>query len=175
MDVLYYEHQYPSFMGRASIFLAGPTLRSDQRTPWRLDALNILKNINYTGIVCIPEFSGGNFIREKAARNLTSKTILNWETFGLYNSSVILFWMPFCEDLPGLTTRAEFGYWMGKEPSKLAVGMPGLLLGPPARGTGFIRYHCISQCVPLWSTLEETVAYAIGKASRDAPCVTSET
>ena len=41
-----------------AISLCGPTPRNNKVTSWRKEALNILQNINYDGIVYVPELKG---------------------------------------------------------------------------------------------------------------------
>ena len=43
-----------------AISLCGPTPRNNKVTSWRKEALNILQNTNYDGIVYVPELKDGN-------------------------------------------------------------------------------------------------------------------
>jgi hypothetical protein len=42
-----------------SIFLAGPTPRSGDVTPWRPEALDLLLELGFSGTVLVPERRGG--------------------------------------------------------------------------------------------------------------------
>src|SRR5687768_3007367 len=89
-----------------SIFLAGPTARGVRRTAWRANALELLEKRGFEGSVVIPEFREGLFedrvsdrfgSGESPVPNMrpTSHGILHWETTGIENATVVLFWMPF--------------------------------------------------------------------------------
>jgi hypothetical protein len=137
-----------------SIFLAGPTERIG-RTKWRLDAISILRQRGYKGYIIVPEFESGDFEKEKQNRGWgkdSYRHILKWETYGLNTAQKILFWMPFnSTDMPGYTTRAEFGTWIYKAPEKLIVGLDSNL------STGYIRYHCEENKIPIYTSLEDTI------------------
>src|SRR5262245_20857267 len=121
MQSLYYDDPLEPPIPR-SIFLAGPTARG-ARTAWRLEALAILEARGLAGTVILPEFRDGTFEARVPARfgapasptpgmRATSFNILVWETTGIENATVVLFWMPFAigagpDSLPGFTTRAE--------------------------------------------------------------------
>lgn len=44
-----------------SIFLAGPTVRGQGRTPWRAEAMAWLEARGFDGTVLVPEFRQGSF------------------------------------------------------------------------------------------------------------------
>ncbi len=99
-----------------SIFLAGPTTRSSEITAWRLEALEILKQLNYDGVVYIPEHinmrNGENYFR-----------LREWELLAMNSAKTIVFWVPRDkENLLGLTTNVEFGYWIRLK--KIIYGRP---------------------------------------------------
>jgi hypothetical protein len=156
-----------------SIFLAGPTARGVRRTEWRAKALELLEAKSFDGSVIIPEFREGLF-DELAPRRFgtgespvpsmrrTSHGILHWETTGIENASVVLFWMPFAiaaEDdpasLPGFTTRAEVSRELVRDPSRIVLGIPR-----GALSSSHIRYHAHRAGVTIAETLEDTVAAA---------------
>ncbi len=162
MNVLYYEDKI--ITDKTSIFLAGPTARAG-RTPWRLETLATLSAKGFEGNVFIPEFENGNFAEGKKAKGWNGDEILCWESFGLEMSSAILFWMPFSDELPGLTTRAEFGYWVAKRPQKIALGIATGITSRMA--TGFIFHHASRNSVKVRHSLEDVAVDAIDIAIRE--------
>ena len=102
--------------GEKSIFLAGPTPRSNKVVSWRKQAIKYLEELNYDGIVYIPEYSTwetrGNYEDQ-----------VMWERNALTSAKVILFWIPReIPDMIGLTTNVEFGYWLHS--NKVIYGRP---------------------------------------------------
>ncbi len=105
-------------VGEAAIFLAGPTIRGQEITAWRIQALAILKKLQYSGIVYIPEYlkramlDDEDFIKQA-----------EWEREALTAATMIVFWIPRDLDLlPGFTTNVEFGYWLHS--GKVIYGRP---------------------------------------------------
>lgn len=89
-------------MDRDSIFLAGPTPRSDTVASWRPSAISHLKQCHFTGDVLAPEPFVGSFDEQVA-----------WEYQGLENCRLICFWLPRdLISLPGFTTNIEFGRYV---------------------------------------------------------------
>lgn len=116
MQVIYSD-QEPSFV-KFSIFLAGPTPRSKDVLSWRPDAIKILENLNFKGIVFVPERKG---IIEKF--DYTDQ--VEWEQTCLNYCDEIIFWVPRnMDNMLGLTTNVEFGFWMAKNPGKVLYGRP---------------------------------------------------
>lgn len=103
-----------------TIFLAGPSVRSDQPhlTSWRFEAIEIFKRKKFNGNLIIPEFS------EKSECDKYINDLIFWEFSGLTNSQVIMFWIPRTKELIGLTTNFEFGYWVARDRSKIVYGRP---------------------------------------------------
>ena len=104
--------------GEKSIFLAGPTPRSKNVETWRNEAIEILKTLEFNGIVYVPE------------RNFDDRTFnyddqVEWEKEALHNSDIIVFWVPrSLPDMPAFTTNIEFGYWLAKDSDKVIYGRP---------------------------------------------------
>ena len=159
----------------SSIFLAGPT-SSGARTAWRNDALSLLDQRGFAGTAIVPEFRDGTFAdlapkrfgeppSPVAGMRATSFNILQWETTGIENATVALFWMPFAiahvddpASLPGFTTRAEVSRELARDPARIVLGMPASALSG-----SHIRYHAHHAGVPISATLEETIEAALAK------------
>jgi hypothetical protein len=118
MKIVYAMEEIPKELG-PSIFLAGPTPRSNNPVPsWRPEALHRIRFLNFEGTVFVPEVEDGVW------RELYDDQV-NWEKEALYRSTVILFWVPRdIETMPAFTTNVEFGYWVAKDPSKIIYGRP---------------------------------------------------
>ena len=102
--------------GKKSIFLAGPTPRKEEIVSWRKEAIKILKENNFDGIVYVPEYSS-----MKPRGDYEDQVM--WEREGLMNSSVIVFWIPRnLPDMPAFTTNVEFGYYI--HTGKILYGRP---------------------------------------------------
>lgn len=89
-----------------SIFLAGPTPRSNEVKSWRPAAVKVLSDWKFDGTIFIPEPHNGEYKHQYNDQ-------VNWELNGLTRADCILFWIPRSLDqLPGFTTNVEFGYWI---------------------------------------------------------------
>jgi hypothetical protein len=110
-----YSDQKPIF-DPPSIFLAGPTPRTDQVASWRIQALEILQEVGFSGAVLIPE-------RHDWDSSFDYIDQVDWEFACLEAATVIVFWIP--RDLvwlPGFTTNVEFGRYIGS--GKCVYGRP---------------------------------------------------
>lgn len=155
-----------------SIFLAGPTSASVPRTPWRAEALELLKG--FDGVVVLPEFEDIVFkdgVRtrychgECPVQHLAVEyfNVLDWETVGIEQSTAVLFWMPFGigdpddpDSLPGFTTRCEVARELTRDSKRIVLGMP-----PRVLSDNYIRFHAHRVGVHVHETLEDTVKAAI--------------
>lgn len=98
--------------GEKSIFLAGPTPRGEKDISWRKEAVKILEDLGFEGIVYVPEYSTW-----KPKEDYVDQAM--WERNALTEATVIVFWIPRdLETMPGYTTNVEFGYWL---PSKKVI------------------------------------------------------
>lgn len=107
----------PVLKGKKSIFLAGPTPRSLDVETWRKEAIRILDELGFDGIVYVPELEVDN-------RTFNYDNQVWWEREALYNASTIIFWIPRCSQLPAFTTNVEYGYWIAKNSNKCLYGRP---------------------------------------------------
>lgn len=102
--------------GKKSIFLAGPTPRGEGVTSWREEAIKILENNNFDGLVYVPEYSTW-----KPKEDYVDQAM--WERKSLEASTIIVFWIPrVLPELPAFTTNVEFGYWLHS--GKVLYGRP---------------------------------------------------
>lgn len=118
MQVIYSNE--PAFVGsnKSSLFLVGPTPRSKDVPSWRPDALLILRQLNFDGIVLVPEIATGE-------RFAGYDNQVEWEYSGLNHCDAIVAWVPRnMENMPALTTNVEFGYWLAKDPARVFYGRP---------------------------------------------------
>lgn len=172
MRVLYYNDKLNLDTHSPSIFLGGPTSRGIYRTAWRARALDLLEILDYSGIVIVPELKYperdniedifGTGKCPVSNMKVTTYNILKWETSGLDQSTVNLFWMPFSvgheadpTSLPGFTTRSEVIREMMRCPHKVVLGMP-----IRAISGGHIKYHAFEAGIQVHTALEETVEAA---------------
>lgn len=118
MKVVNTNHTINGYDLNNSLFLAGPSPRG-KRVSWRRSALEILKTMNYDGIVFVPEFS------EDYYGEFDFNVQVEWEHFCLENCGLIVFWVPRClETLPGFTTNVEFGRFVTCEKYNVIYGRP---------------------------------------------------
>lgn len=101
-----------------SIFLAGPTPRSLEVETWRKEAIKILEELGFEGVVYVPE-------REFDDRTFNYDNQVWWEREALHNANAIVFWIPrTIPSMPAFTTNVEFGYWISKNSEKVLYGRP---------------------------------------------------
>lgn len=147
MQVIYAKESLPEDSGK-SIFLAGPTPRSQTVPSWRPEAIELLKKAGYDGIVFSPEPRDGNWQGEYTDQ-------IEWEERCLNMAGCILFWIPRnLKTLPGLTTNDEWGAW--KASGKVVFGAP-----PDAPKVSYQRYYARRLQVPNSDSLEETIQFAL--------------
>jgi len=118
MNVVYAGEEIPKQIVK-SIFLAGPTPRSNNIKSWRIEALEILEKLNYDGTVFIPEARSGEKYPDYDEQ-------INWESTMMNLCDCILFWvdrqMRTDFEMIGLTTNMEFGEW--HKSGKVVLGFP---------------------------------------------------
>ena len=98
-----------------SIFLAGPTPRSEEVESWRPKACEILNDLGYKGLVFAPEPEGDVFP--------DYMNQVTWEKWGLTSCDKIAFWIPrVIPTMPAFTTNVEFGKYI--DSGKVVYGRP---------------------------------------------------
>lgn len=163
MQVIYAKEKFPESFSK-SLFLAGPTPRSKKIESWRPEALRILEEMKYDGVVFIPED------RDSGSQvSLSDQNQIDWEDEGLNRADCILFWIPRSiwaigistkKDwqtltMPALTTNIEFGRW--EDSSKIVVGIPH-----NADKVGYIKHYVEKLNVPYSESIEATIRTALG-------------
>lgn len=114
MKIVYSDQEPPETFTK-SIFLAGPTPRSADVASWRPHALAILEQLEFEGVVFVPEFSTG--------KATDYDTQVEWEKKCLTMADIILFWVPReLKTMPAFTTNVEFGTWI--DSGKVIFGAP---------------------------------------------------
>jgi hypothetical protein len=113
MNVVYATH--PIQPGTLSLFLAGPTPRAGGPESWRPQAIQLLEELGFDGTVYIPEPVDGDWASSYDDQ-------VGWEYDALHASTLVVFWVPRSELLPGFTTNVEFGYWLCS--GKIRYGRP---------------------------------------------------
>lgn len=147
MKVVYVGEEAPESLSK-SIFLAGPTPRSKRTASWRPEALKILKELGYNGVVFVPEYRNG-------IKNCSYEEQIEWEEAGLNVADCIVFWVPRkLSNMPAFTTNDEWGAW--KNSGKVVFGAP-----PWAVKVQYQKYYAKKLKVPLLDNLKETLQAAL--------------
>jgi len=151
MEVVYTGEDMPEKFTK-SIFLAGPTPRNkEEQESWRPDALQILEDKGFDGVVFVPEDRNGEF-------KLDYDDQVGWEEKYLNVADCIVFWVP--RDLEpdskgypkmaAFTTNVEFGTWQSS--GKIVFGAP-----PQATKNGYLKHYSEKYNVPVSETLADTL------------------
>jgi hypothetical protein len=148
MQPIYAQEPFPARVIPKSIFLAGPTPRSAEVASWRPEALRILQDLEFTGDVYVPEPRNGVWAEDYIEQ-------VKWETEGLQQATVIVFWIPRdLATLPGFTTNIEWGIWASSK--KVVLGYP-----PNAEKMTYILYMAREFKVPTFTDLKETLQHTV--------------
>jgi len=153
MEVIYALQDYPKTQTK-TIFLAGPTPRSQEVHSWRPDAIEILKKLKYDGQVYIPEPQDGNWRGHYDDQ-------VEWEEVGLNRADIIVFWIPRSNDMPGYTTNDEWGFW--KQTGKAVLGFP-----KDAEKMRYQEYYANKYHLSVSHTLEDTLKAALNLIGKGA-------
>ena len=119
MELIYTFETWDIEKANKSIFLAGPTPRSDDVISWRPDAIEILESFKFNGMVFIPEYREGS--SDKYDDMYLDQ--IGWEHVALDNCEIILMWVPReLKDMPAFTTNVEYGLYVKSQ--RLFYGRP---------------------------------------------------
>ncbi|OGY92805.1 MAG: hypothetical protein A3B31_02870 [Candidatus Komeilibacteria bacterium RIFCSPLOWO2_01_FULL_53_11] len=147
MHIVYAPEEPPSSWTK-SLFLAGPTPRDKSVPSWRPEALRLLEEASYDGVVFVPENRGGTVKVDYTGE-------VEWEELCLNLADVVLFWVPReMKTMPALTTNIEWGVW--HDSGKAVLGAP-----PDAKHVRYLRYYAEKMHIPTAETLPETIGLAL--------------
>ena len=136
-----------------SIFLAGPTPRSESVPSWRPQAIQLIEAAGFKGTVYTPETSNNDWNHEYYNQ-------IEWEWSALQMSTVVLFWVPReLTDMPAFTTNVEFGYLANS--GKVMLGHPE---GAPKMR--YLESLAFRHNIPVYNDLEVMVTHAVARTKR---------
>jgi len=160
MTVVYVKQPFPKTFSK-SIMLVGPTPRSPEVDSWRPDALRILKQLGYDGVVFVPEPKDGKWRHNYEGQIETEEKMLN-------RADCIVCWIPRnMQTMPALTTNDEYGTW--KQSGKVVFGAP-----KDAPSVRYQEYYARKLGIPTHDTLEATLKSAVERLGVGAKRVGSE-
>jgi 8-oxo-dGTP pyrophosphatase MutT (NUDIX family) len=149
MKVVYAKQEPPARWTHA-IFLAGPTPRDSVTPSWRPEALKLLEEMGYEGVVFVPEQDDGQW-----KGSYTDQA--DWEKLGMELADRIVFWVPRdLRTMPAFTTNVEFGRYV--DSGKAVLGHPED--APKTRYLDWLAGDASPE-VPIFHTLESTLKAAI--------------
>lgn len=161
MQVVYTGEEMPQSFSK-SIFLAGPTPRVEEVPSWRPDAIQLLEDMGYDGVVFVPEDREGGV-------HLDYDDQITWEEKHLNVADCIVFWVPrdISPDstgfprMPAFTTNIEWGVW--EDSGKVVLGAP-----EDAEKMGYLKHYAEEFRVPFSETLTETLKSAMDMVGEGA-------
>lgn len=137
-----------------SIFLAGPTPRSNDVQSWRPEALRILRDVCvFNGTVFVPEDAAGS-------RAFEYDDQVTWEWEAINQATVVVFWVPReLKTMPAMVTNVEFG--MLAATGKVVLGAP-----PTAQKMGYLKTLAARHHIPVFDSLELTLCEAVRRTDQ---------
>lgn len=143
-----YTTQTPPEVFSKSLFLAGPSPRELGHLNWRPEAIKILEELGYDGVVFVPLPEDGNWPADYDVQ-------VEWEKRYLDMADAVVFWVSRdMETLPALTTNVEFGMYF--DTGKAFLGFP-----EQAVHMKYLEHHGQNEGVPIFHDLRETLQAAI--------------
>lgn len=115
--IVVYTGETPPESFTSSMFLAGPSPRKPADPNWRTEAITLLEELGYEGVVFAPVY------RDQPPATFDYDAQVGWERKWLNASDQIVFWVPRdLKTLPGFTTNVEYGMWLRS--GKILLGSP---------------------------------------------------
>jgi 8-oxo-dGTP pyrophosphatase MutT (NUDIX family) len=150
MHLVYTGEEAPQSFTK-SMFLAGPSPRNHADPNWREEAVKILEELDYEGVVFLPIWRDGP--QDTKTHDYDSQ--VDWENKYLEMADCVVFWVPRdLKVLPAFTTNVEFGLWLNS--GKAVLGYP-----PGAEKMRYLDWQAGQHGVPVLTTLKETLEQAI--------------
>lgn len=140
-----------------SLFLAGPSPRSEDVADWRHQALEYLESVNFDGTVFLPipkqRFYGKG---DKSTWDYNDQ--VEWECKCRHVADIIFFWVPrdIKGQMPAFVTNIEFGEDLSS--GKIVYGRPAT-----AEKCRYLDKRIIDSGLPVHETLSATLDHAIEK------------
>lgn len=140
-----------------SLFLAGPSPRSEDVADWRHQALEYLESVNFDGTVFLPipkqRFYGKG---DKSTWDYNDQ--VEWECKCRHVADIIFFWVPrdIKGQMPAFVTNIEFGEDLSS--GKIVYGRPAT-----AEKCRYLDKRIIDSGLPVHETLPATLDHAIEK------------
>lgn len=140
---------------KKSLFLAGPSPRDPSHPNWRIEALKILEELGYDGVVFVPLPETGNW-------PAVYDDQVEWEKRHLDMADTIAFWVPRdMEKLPALTTNVEFGMYYSS--GKVVLGYP-----ESAPHMRYLATHAMNEKIPVFHDPRESLKAAVLRIGQGA-------
>ena len=154
MKIIFSDEQLPDTI-KKTLFLAGPSIRDYKETDWRKNAISILEELNYDGIVFIPIPSPVFYGKTPLSKNSYDNQI-KWEQNARRMSDVILFWIPrnLEKKAYGLTTNFELGEDLNT--GKVTYGRPD-----DADKCKYTDKCVAEKGLPIFKSLNELIKYSL--------------
>lgn len=146
MQIVYAPEAPPASFTK-SIFLAGPSPRDPSHLNWRPEAIKILEDMGYDGVVFVPLPRDGEWLHQYDPQ-------VEWELNHLNMADVVMFWVPRSKELLAMTTNVEYGVYF--DSGKAVLGYP-----PTATQMRYLNHLAKGECVEVRGTLEDTVRAAV--------------
>src|SRR3972149_2016321 len=157
MELIYAREPLPLCFAK-SLFPAGPPPRSKNVKSWRPEAIRLLEERGYDGVVFVPESRDGKCPDDRGVFEEQVK----WEHAALERSDCVLFWVPRdLKTLPGFTTNVEFGMWANS--GKAVLGAP-----KNAEKISYLRMVADKFAVPHFYDLGETINMSLAIIGKGA-------
>ncbi|MFA6158372.1 MAG: nucleoside 2-deoxyribosyltransferase domain-containing protein [Candidatus Paceibacterota bacterium] len=147
MIIVYALQEAPKSYGK-SIFLAGPTPRDKDVPSWRPEAIRLLEELGFDGVVFVPEAGDSTWKRDYTDQ-------VEWEEKYLNSADITLFWVPReMQTMPALTTNVEWGMWY--DSGKAVLGHP-----EGAQHVRYLSYYGQKEAAPCETDLREALRRAV--------------